>query len=261
MATLSKKGTKDNVSYSSRAKELFSGLLELAASNPGAFLMVATSVTIPSTAYTTSKLLAATPASQTTSPISGAVSSYSPDGWPIINNPTTGSSTTVRLTDNPIAASKRDQFADWIRSHGDKLECNPPDHGLTYTCFIPRLEVIKGIPSDSSTRIMGAVSSYSPDGWPIIKNPTGSKTTVRLTGVNPIAAGKHEQFAAWIKSHGDYLDCDSSNDGGTYRCLTAQRLDVAQTLLLNGATGPSRDADQHYKDAERTHNIIAGSQR
>jgi hypothetical protein len=38
MATVSKKGSKDTVSYFSRAKELFSGLLELSASNRAVLL-------------------------------------------------------------------------------------------------------------------------------------------------------------------------------------------------------------------------------
>jgi hypothetical protein len=246
MTTVRKKSRKDTVSYFSRAKEFFSGLFDLSTSNPGALLTVVGltgSVAVPSTLYIPNLLTA--PASQ----IIGEMSSYSPDGWPIINN------TTVRLSGvSPIAASKRDQFAAWIRSHGGNLECNSSDHGLTYRCLTPRLDVIQGIPL---TQIKGAVSSYSSEGWPIINNTT----TVRLSGVGPIEASKRNQFAAWIRSHGGYLECDSSNDGDAYRCLTAQRLDVAQALLLNGATHANADADPHYKEAEKTQNRIAGSLR
>ena len=257
MATVSKKGDTVKVSSLARAKELLSGLLDLATSNSGAWLMVATSsVTIPGTVLAP-KLFTAQ-ASPTTSPIAspikGPVSSYSPDGWPIITNTATGSSTTVRLAGvHPIEASKRGQFAAWIRSHGDYLDCDSSNEEGTYKCFIPRLDIIQGI---QSPRITGAVSAYSPDGWPIIDH-----TTVHLAGVHPIEASKRGQFVAWIRSHGDYLDCDSSNEEGTYRCLTPQRLDVAQTLLLNGATRAYDDADQRYKDAEKMQNIKTGSQR
>jgi len=101
--------------------------------------------------------------------------------------------------------------------------------------------------------IKGAVSRYSPDGWPIIKDKI-----VRLSGVRPIVASKHLRFAEWITSHGGYLECDSSNGGDTYRCLTAQRLDVAQTVLLNGAAQATCDADPLYRAAEETAKRIAG---
>jgi hypothetical protein len=184
-----------------------------------------------------------------TSPIKGAVNSYSPDGWPIINN------TTVHLSGvSLIAASKHDRFAAWVTANGGNLECDSSDHGLTYRCLTPGIDVTKGIPLDGPLpQIKGAVSSYSPDGWPIIDN-----TTVRLSGVRLIVASKHDRFAGWITSHGGYLECDSSNGGNTYRCLTAQRLDVAQTVLLNGAAQATCDADPLYRAAEDTGKRIAG---
>src|SRR5664279_1107918 len=138
MATVSKKGGTDKVSSLSRAKQLFS--------NRGAWLMVAAgSVTILGTVFIP-KLFAA-PASQIASQIKGAVSYYSPEGWPIITNATTGSSTTVRLAGvRPIEASKRGKFAAWIKSHGDYLDCESPNDEGTYKCFIPRINVIQGIP-------------------------------------------------------------------------------------------------------------------
>jgi hypothetical protein len=96
----------------------------------------------------------------------------------------------------------------------------------------------------TKVQIKGAVSNYSPDGWPIIE------TTVRLSGVGPIAAGERDRFARWITSHGGYLECDSSDNGSTFRCLTPQRFDVTQAMLLNGAAQATHDADPHYRAAE-----------
>ena len=90
-------------------------------------------------------------------------------------------------------------------------------------------------------QIKGAALCCSREGWPIV-----DKETVRLSGVGPIADDARDQFANWIKSHGSYLECDSSDHGSTYRCLTPQRLDVAQALLLNGAT---RAIDPACRDA------------
>ena len=94
-------------------------------------------------------------------------------------------------------------------------------------------------------RITGAAHCCSPKGWPIVDDKP-----VQLSGVYTIFADKRGQFAHWVTSHGSYLECDSY-DGITYRCLTPQRLDVAQALLLNGAARATFDAAPlAYRTAE-----------
>ena len=94
-------------------------------------------------------------------------------------------------------------------------------------------------------QIKGEVLAVSVDGWPIV-----GQTTVHLSGVDMIAAGRGSQILEWIKSHGSYLECDPS-DGGTYRCFTAQ-VDLGQALLLNGASRATANADPLYRAAEKT---------
>jgi serine/threonine protein kinase len=96
----------------------------------------------------------------------------------------------------------------------------------------------------TSKTVAGQVSSYSEDGWPVIEG-----TTVRLSGVGPLASGEAKPVTEWIATHGNYLDCTASQPGG-YRCLTRQNFDLAQAILLNGAARTSPDAGPAYRDAE-----------
>jgi serine/threonine protein kinase len=102
-----------------------------------------------------------------------------------------------------------------------------------------------GVPPRESQRIKGAADASLVDGWPIIDGKT-----VRLSGVDMIAPNMVDQVDHWIKAHGRYLECDFSK-ASTYRCLTTQKLDVAQVLLLNGVARASPDAEPIYREAEK----------
>jgi hypothetical protein len=93
-------------------------------------------------------------------------------------------------------------------------------------------------------QIKGIVASYSADGWPIIDGQTA-----RLAGVEMIAADKIARVSSWIKAHGDFLECEAV-DETAYRCLTQQKLDVSQAVLLNGAARASPAAGPIYREAE-----------
>ena len=109
---------------------------------------------------------------------------------------------------------------------------SPPAAATKETTAAPTTEIAAG----PEAQIKGAVRCCSPEGWPIVE------TAVHLSGVGPIAANARGQFAHWITAHGSYFECDLPDDGSTYRCLTPQRLDVAQALLLNGRRMPSMTA-------------------
>jgi hypothetical protein len=96
----------------------------------------------------------------------------------------------------------------------------------------------------TSKTIAGEVSAYSKDGWPIIQG-----ITVHLDGVGPLAPGQIKPVSEWIATHGNYLECTLS-PLGEYRCLTRQKFDLAQAILLNGAAQTSTDAAPAYRDAE-----------
>jgi hypothetical protein len=97
----------------------------------------------------------------------------------------------------------------------------------------------------SPQQIKGAADASLVDGWPIIDGKT-----VHLSGVEMIAPDKADQVDHWIKAHGRYLECNRSG-AGTYRCLTTQKLDVAQVLLLNGVARATPDAEPLYREAEK----------
>jgi hypothetical protein len=97
----------------------------------------------------------------------------------------------------------------------------------------------------SPLQIKGEFSGFSDDGWPIVGG-----TPVHLAGVEIIASDERNQFSSWIKSHEGKLECEVSHDGSTYRCLTGNKLDIAEAVLLNGAARATRDADQRYREAE-----------
>jgi hypothetical protein len=111
------------------------------------------------------------------------------------------------------------------------------------------IELNRSIMNQSVTGLplhtQGAFSGFSDDGWPII-----SGTRVRLSGVEGIAGDERAQFASWIEAHESKFECDLSDDGTTYRCLTANKLDVAEAVLLNGAARATPDADPRYREKE-----------
>ena len=96
----------------------------------------------------------------------------------------------------------------------------------------------------SPQQIKGAADASLVDGWPIIDGKT-----VHLSGVEMIAPDKADQVDHWIKAHGRFLECNRSGVG-TYRCLTTQKLDVAQVLLLNWVARATADAEPLYRQAE-----------
>ncbi|MBV9250645.1 MAG: hypothetical protein JO227_15530 [Acetobacteraceae bacterium] len=104
--------------------------------------------------------------------------------------------------------------------------------------------LVKAAPTQAARKPVSGAVTYSAEGWPIIEGKT-----IRLAGVGLIAPPERDRFARWITSHGGYLECDSSDGGSTYRCLTPQRLDVAQAILLNGAAQATSDADPQYRAA------------
>jgi hypothetical protein len=96
---------------------------------------------------------------------------------------------------------------------------------------------------EPKSSVSGAISAYSADGWPIIGGQT-----LRLDGLSTIAADKTQRVAAWVRAHGNYLECEPVGDA--YRCLTPQKIDLAQAVLLNGAGRVSPDAGPSYRAAE-----------
>ena len=98
--------------------------------------------------------------------------------------------------------------------------------------------------SQSSRQIKGEADASLVDGWPIVDG-----RTVHLSGVEMIAPDKADQVDHWIKAHGRYLECSPAG-ASTYRCLTTQKLDVAQVLLLNGVARATPDAEPLYREAE-----------
>jgi endonuclease YncB( thermonuclease family) len=89
------------------------------------------------------------------------------------------------------------------------------------------------------------VASISPDeDWPVVDGQT-----VPLSGLDSIVGAERQRFKDWINSHGQYLDCELSDDGANYRCFTIQRIDVAHAILLNGGACVAASADKdYYKD-------------
>ena len=83
-------------------------------------------------------------------------------------------------------------------------------------------------------RIRGDVAVHMADGWPVVQGQA-----VRLFGVEPLPANKVRGFLAWLSSQGLRLDCKLVA-GDAYRCLTVGRVDIAQAMLLNGATRATR---------------------
>jgi hypothetical protein len=93
-------------------------------------------------------------------------------------------------------------------------------------------------------KVTGTVSSWSPDGWPVINGQA-----IPLNGVDGIARSMRKGLAAWVSHLGNSLICTSSTDG-TFQCLTPQGVDVALGAIFNGAGRATADASQAYHDAE-----------
>jgi endonuclease YncB( thermonuclease family) len=103
-------------------------------------------------------------------------------------------------------------------------------------------DALKPAPS-SGRAVSGAVQGLSAEGWP---NVAGQ--VVRLQGLTAIAPEQRKRFESWLAGHENTLQCEPQA-GGTYRCLTKARADVAEALLLNGAATATGDAPAAYKDA------------
>jgi hypothetical protein len=93
--------------------------------------------------------------------------------------------------------------------------------------------------------VKGTVTSFLTSGSLVI----GGRN-VRLSGIESIPPDQVPIIESWIKTEGDYLDCEPT-DGTRFRCLTQQSLDVSQMLLLNGAARASPDATPVYRAAEK----------
>jgi len=87
------------------------------------------------------------------------------------------------------------------------------------------------------------VQGLSADGWPNVGDQV-----VRLQGLATIVPEQRKRFEGWLAAHENALQCEPQA-GGTYRCLTNARADVAEALLLNGAATATSDAPAAYKDA------------
>lgn len=103
---------------------------------------------------------------------------------------------------------------------------------------------IDEIDDDSSGQapVSGPVSALSTDGWPVI-----SGRTLPLSGIAAIVPNQRQHFEQWLKVHGNRLDC--SDKHGTWKCLTEDRLDVAEALLRNGAATAADNAPRSYQKA------------
>jgi serine/threonine-protein kinase len=97
----------------------------------------------------------------------------------------------------------------------------------------------------STDAIKGVVTTFSPDGWPVIAGQV-----VRLVGVEGIAPDLVENLKAWVRDHGGYLDCKTAPPSG-FHCLTAEGLDVSKAILWNGAAKAAADAAPTYRSAEQ----------
>jgi serine/threonine protein kinase/ankyrin repeat protein len=109
---------------------------------------------------------------------------------------------------------------------------------------VPAAEPTAPKPAATNGRaVSGAVQGLSADGWP---NVAGQ--VVRLQGLTGIAPEQRKRFESWLAGHENALQCEPQA-GGTFRCLTNARADVAEALLLNGAATATGDAPAAYKDA------------
>ncbi|WP_162136941.1 caspase family protein [Magnetospirillum molischianum] len=91
--------------------------------------------------------------------------------------------------------------------------------------------------------IMGQVSSYSPDGWPVI----GGKV-VRLYGVQSFPI-KNIEFFKWFSTNFSTIVCQP-RPGDSYRCLNQDNIDLSQAILLNGGSRATKDAITEYREIE-----------
>ena len=101
----------------------------------------------------------ATPPPATTPPtpkVAGQVSSYSRDGWPIIDG------TVLRLNGiGPLAPGEAKPVSDWIATHGNYLACNASQPG-DYRCLTHQnIDLAQAILLNGAARTSaGAVPAY-----------------------------------------------------------------------------------------------------
>lgn len=99
-----------------------------------------------------------------------------------------------------------------------------------------------GTTDPTPTTLRGAASDLGSGGWPLVDGHA-----VRLWGVKGIAGPQQDAFRQWLAAHGA-LDCTALVPG-LYRCFTAQHVDVAEAILLNGAATATLDAPANYRSA------------
>jgi len=114
-----------------------------------------------------------------------------------------------------------------------------------------KLKQLSGSPAESPSSlskavdgtITGQVSSYSPDGWPVI----GGKI-VKLYGVQSFPI-KNIEFFKWFTTNFTTMVCQP-RPGDSYRCLNQDNIDLAQAILLNGGSRATKDAIAEYREIE-----------
>jgi len=108
---------------------------------------------------------------------------------------------------------------------------------------VPEPAPTKPTAPSAGRTVSGPVQGLSADGWPNVGGQV-----VRLQGLAAIVPEQRKRFEGWLAAHENALQCEPQA-GGTYRCLTNARADVAEALLLNGAATATSDAPAAYKDA------------
>ena len=124
-------------------------------------------------------------------------------------------------------------------------------HGRLNPLADARLKQLGLSPSDILARqnkvteggIVGSVSSYSPEGWPIV-----SGKVVRLFSVQTFPV-KNIEFFKWFSSNVNTMVCEP-RPNNTFRCLSQDNIDLAQAILLNGGSKASDDASAEYRGFE-----------
>jgi hypothetical protein len=107
----------------------------------------------------------------------------------------------------------------------------------------PPLKQVPELPP--SATIKGMVVSYASNGWPMIDG-----RVVRLAGIEAVPQDRMRKSVIWLTRQNGYLACEEKARDA-YRCLTGDKEDLAQAMLLNGQARASFDADESYLAAEQ----------
>jgi hypothetical protein len=96
----------------------------------------------------------------------------------------------------------------------------------------------------NSEAVTGAIEGFSQDGWPVIHGQA-----IRIFGIASLpVAGR--RFRRWLAANVIALTCEP-RPSNTYRCLTQNRVDLAQAVLINGGSSTSSDGPQEYLDYQQ----------